>query len=81
VSFAGQVAGRGVVSILHPDGLLSSVTGLTVVGVHTGEPVVAGEPIGVAAPALHLGFRRNGRYVDPATVYGLRRHAYLVPMP
>jgi septal ring factor EnvC (AmiA/AmiB activator) len=81
VAFAGQVAGSGVVSIVHPDGLRSSVTGLARVVVRTGDSVVAGAPIGVAAAGLHLGFRRNGQYVDPAVVYGVRRHAYLVPVP
>jgi murein DD-endopeptidase MepM/ murein hydrolase activator NlpD len=81
VAFAGQVAGRGVVSIVHPDGLRSSVTGLVHIVVSVGESVVAGAPVGVAAAGLHLGFRRNGQYVDPALVYGVRRHAYLVPVP
>jgi murein DD-endopeptidase MepM/ murein hydrolase activator NlpD len=81
VAFAGEVAGRGVVSIVHPDGLRSSVTGLRVVSVTQGESVLRGQDIGVAAPGLHLGFRRNGEYLDPATIYGARRHAYLVPIP
>lgn len=81
VVFAGWVAGRGVVSILHPDGLRSSVTGLTQVTSALGAVVSAGEVVGVAGPGLHLGFRRHGEYVDPALVYGLARHAYLVPLP
>jgi murein DD-endopeptidase MepM/ murein hydrolase activator NlpD len=70
-----------VVSIVHPDGLRSSVTGLVHIVVRAGESVAAGTPVGVAAAGLHVGFRRNGQYVDPALVYGVRRHAYLVPVP
>jgi murein DD-endopeptidase MepM/ murein hydrolase activator NlpD len=81
VVFAGQVAGRGVVSIQHPDGLRSSVTGLLQVTASAGVAVSAGETLGVAGPGLHLGFRRRGEYLDPALVYGLARHAYLVPVP
>lgn len=80
-TFAGQVAGRGVVSIRHRDGLLSSVTGLSTVSVGVGTHIVAGEPIGEAMPGLHLGFRIDGRYIDPATVFSAPVHAILVPIP
>ncbi len=81
VTFAGQVAGRAVVSIGHGDGLISSVTGLDSVGVSTGDPVAGGEHLGTARAGLHLGFRLHGEYVDPATLLGGDLHAILVPIP
>jgi len=83
VAFAGQVAGRLVVTVVHPDGLRSSLTGLRTVAVAVGDVVEAGQPVGTAGPALHLGVRRGGRYIDPAALFGTGpgtpRHAVLVP--
>ncbi len=81
VAFAGPVAGRGVVSIEHPDGLRSSLTGMARIDVTSGDLVAAGDPIGTARAGLHLGFRRGGQYIDPADVYRLEVHARLVPVP
>lgn len=81
VAFAGRVAGRGVVSVVHPDGLRSSLTGLARITVRKGDRVVTGSVVGVAAPLLHLGVRRDGTYIDPASLFGRRvrpRHAILV---
>lgn len=72
VSFAGQVAGRGVVSIDHGDGLVSSLDSVAP-SVATGDVVQQGAAVGVVtvghcpapAPCLHLGARVDGRYVDP----------------
>lgn len=82
VVFAGRVAGRGVVSVVHPDGLRSTYTGLEVVLVTEGDPVGVGAPLGTAAGHLHLGVRRGRRYLDPANLFVGRappRHAVLVP--
>lgn len=82
VAFAGPVAGRGVVSVVHPDGLRSSLTGLGRVLVRRGERVATGTVVGTALPMLHLGVRRDGEYVDPASLFGRRvrpRRAILVP--
>ncbi|MCB1270526.1 MAG: peptidoglycan DD-metalloendopeptidase family protein [Microthrixaceae bacterium] len=81
VAFAGRVAGRGVVTIDHGAGLLSSVTGLRSVSVEPGAGIAAGDPLGAAMPGLHLGFRRHGDYVDPAGFLGGSLHAILVPVP
>lgn len=82
VAFAGSVAGRGVVTIAHPDGLLSSLTGLGRIDVAPGDRVVAGQVVGVAGERLHLGFRRAGVYLDPALLLGAEAlHAVLVPVP
>ena len=68
VAFAGPVAGRLVVSVEHPDGLRSSLTGLTPVGVALGAPIARGQQVGTAAVGLHLGVRRDGAYLDPASL-------------
>lgn len=81
VVFAGPVAGRGVVTVAHAGGLRSSVTGLVTVDVRAGQVVEAGTRLGGARAGLHLGFRRGGRYIDPAAVFGLTPHAVLVPLP
>ena len=81
VVFAGPVAGRGVVTVAHVGGLLSSVTGLATVDARPGQVVEAGTRLGGARTGLHLGFRRGGRYIDPALVFGLTPHAVLVPLP
>jgi murein DD-endopeptidase MepM/ murein hydrolase activator NlpD len=81
VVFAGLVAGRRVVSIDHPDGLRSSLVGLAVISVRAGRQVSRGEMVGSAGPTLHLGVRRNGRYLDPATLFARRGPARLVPIP
>jgi murein DD-endopeptidase MepM/ murein hydrolase activator NlpD len=71
VVFAGPVAGRLVVSVVHPDGLRSSATGLASVLVSVGLPVLRGTPIGTAGTTVHLGVRRDGRYIDPASLWRL----------
>jgi murein DD-endopeptidase MepM/ murein hydrolase activator NlpD len=84
VAFAGPVAGRLVVSVEHPDGLRSTLTGLRSVAVRPRERVVTGSPLGRAGPALHLGVRRGRTYLDPATLFGRSvrpRRAVLVPVP
>jgi murein DD-endopeptidase MepM/ murein hydrolase activator NlpD len=72
VAFTGTVAGRGVVSIDHADGLRTTYEPL-VPSVAAGDRVVAGQPIGVLARGhcpppgcLHWGARRGTHdYVDP----------------
>jgi murein DD-endopeptidase MepM/ murein hydrolase activator NlpD len=92
VVFAGPVAGRGVVSVEHADGLRTTyepVTGTVAVGVR----VARGDPVGVleaghagcpAEACLHWGVRRGVRstseYLDPLVL--LRpRHVRLLPLP
>ncbi|MCE0768190.1 M23 family metallopeptidase [Pseudonocardia kujensis] len=92
VVFAGPVAGRGVVSVEHADGLRTTyepVTRTVAVGVR----VARGDPIGVleaghagcpGEACLHWGVRRGVRstseYMDPLVL--LRpRHVRLLPLP
>ena len=73
VSFAGPVAGRGVVVLVHPDGVSTEYEPLTPL-VHAGQQVVLGQPIGrlrgkhgscAVDACLHWGARRAGEYFDP----------------
>jgi murein DD-endopeptidase MepM/ murein hydrolase activator NlpD len=74
VAFAGSVAGRGVISVLHGDGLRTTYEPV-VAAVRQGDLVRAGEPIGTLAAAqghcapascLHWGARGGpGDYRDP----------------
>lgn len=80
VVFAGPVAGRLAVTVQHPDGRRSSLTGLVSLAVAAGELVVRGQVLGVAGERLHLGVREGDRYVDPALLFSaVRRRAVLVP--
>jgi murein DD-endopeptidase MepM/ murein hydrolase activator NlpD len=81
VVFAGEVAGRGVVSLAHPGGLRTTYEPLTAT-VAVGEQVALGDPIGLLAaghpgcpaPAcLHWGLRRGDLYLDPLALLGLGR--------
>jgi murein DD-endopeptidase MepM/ murein hydrolase activator NlpD len=73
VAFAGPVAGSLFVSIDHPDGVRTTYSWLSDVGVRRGDPVRKGEPIGKSgvghpgsiAPHLHLGARIGSEYIDP----------------
>ncbi|WFR66415.1 M23 family metallopeptidase [Curtobacterium flaccumfaciens] len=72
VTFAGSVAGRGVVTIDHGGGLRSTLDSVTP-EVSAGDTVVQGDAVGrvsaghcpATAPCLHLGARLDERYVDP----------------
>lgn len=74
VAFAGPVAGRGVVSVDHPDGLRSTYEPVTAT-VAAGAAVVAGDPLGVletghpgcpVTACLHWGVRRDRLdHLDP----------------
>ncbi|GAA3336267.1 hypothetical protein GCM10017712_33800 [Curtobacterium citreum] len=72
VSFAGSVAGRGVVSIDHGGGLVSTLDSVDP-SVSTWDEVDQGSTVGTvsvghcpaSAPCLHLGARVDGRYVNP----------------
>jgi murein DD-endopeptidase MepM/ murein hydrolase activator NlpD len=73
VVFTGAVAGRGVVVVLHPDGISTEYEPVTS-AVRSGQPLVVGQLLGAVhgrhpscAPAscLHWGARRKETYLDP----------------
>lgn len=76
VSFAGSVAGRGVVVIVHPDGVSTEYEPI-VPAVHTGDAVRRGQFIGTVhgthhdcrpGRCLHWGAKRDGEYIDPLSL-------------
>ncbi|GAA4389632.1 M23 family metallopeptidase [Tsukamurella soli] len=83
VHFAGVVDGRTVVSVLHPNGLLTTYEPLAETAVRAGDAVTVGAPIGTVAPGhpgcprevcLHWGLRKgsghSARYYDPRLLVG-----------
>ncbi|MEO9328773.1 M23 family metallopeptidase [Gordonia aurantiaca] len=85
VRFAGEVAGRGVVSIAHPDGIITTYEPVTA-SVRRGSHVSRGEVIGTvgsghagcpAVACLHWGARRgagrSAEYLDPLGLLGAIR--------
>ncbi|WP_400999081.1 murein hydrolase activator EnvC family protein [Agromyces sp. GXQ0307] len=86
VSFAGPVAGRGVLSIDHGDGVVSSIEPVEA-DVAVGDTVRAGEAVATVATGghcddecIHLGVRVHGEYVSPLRWFGGVPRAVLLPM-
>lgn len=80
VTFAGVIAGRGVVVVRH--GSLRSTYEPVTAAVHVDQAVAAGEVLGLLQTAgshcapqacLHLGVRRGDVYVDPLALLGPQR--------
>jgi murein DD-endopeptidase MepM/ murein hydrolase activator NlpD len=89
VTFAGPVAGRGVVVVAHAGATLTSLEPASTqvaVGerVRRGQPVavVADTPVhaGCASACLHWGVRVDGRYVDPWWWLGRHGPVRLLPL-
>jgi len=89
VLFAGAVAGRGVVVIVHPGGVRTEYEPVQAT-VRAGVVVARGEQIGHVAgehggcPAnrcLHWGARRDGTYFDPMTLLRALGPVALLPWP
>jgi murein DD-endopeptidase MepM/ murein hydrolase activator NlpD len=87
VSFAGPVAGRGVVAIDHGGGVVSAIEPVEPAVVE-GATVAAGDVIGTVATGghcgsecVHFGVRIDGEYVSPFLFLGGLPRAVLLPMP
>ncbi|MDQ0892618.1 M23 family metallopeptidase [Agromyces ramosus] len=85
VSFAGSVAGRGVVAIDHGDGVVSAIEPVSA-AVAAGTVVIAGDVIGTVsagghcdARCVHFGVRVHGEYVSPFLFLGGLPRAVLLP--
>lgn len=87
ITFAGRVAGRGVISIAHHAGLRTTYEPVTA-SVTVGMTVAIGAPIGIletghagcpAAVCLHWGLKRKEIYLDPLSLF-LRRQIRLLPL-
>lgn len=79
VLFAGQVAGRPVITVGHSAGLRTTYEPVAP-GVRAGDPVAVGAPLGRLHPGhvgcpdracLHWGLRRGEEYLDPTALLGL----------
>jgi murein DD-endopeptidase MepM/ murein hydrolase activator NlpD len=88
VIFAGELAGRGVVSVAHAGGLRTTYEPVTA-SVRAGDAVAAGDELGTLqgghpgcpeSACLHWGLRRGDRYLDPLALLGLGR-VRLLPLP
>ena len=85
IAFSGDVAGRGVVTIDHGGGLVTTLEPVESAPA-PGTPVARGEEIGVlgvgghARPGrVHFGVRLEGEYVNPLLLLGGVPRAVLLP--
>lgn len=86
VTFAGPVAGRGVVAIDHGSGIVSAIEPVAA-GVAAGATVDQGDLLGRVAggghcdgTCVHFGVRLHGEYVSPLLFLGGVPRAVLLPM-
>ncbi|RJL21754.1 murein hydrolase activator EnvC family protein [Bailinhaonella thermotolerans] len=77
VAYAGPLAGRGIVVLLHPGGLRTTYLPLTP-SVSPGDEVRAGQELGLLAPGthcpgpcLHWGLLHGPTYLNPLLLLGL----------
>lgn len=73
VVFAGSVAGAVYVSVEHGDGLRTSYGPVGGLRVGVGDTVDRGEWLASTVGPVHFSARVHGEYVDPATLFGVRR--------
>jgi murein DD-endopeptidase MepM/ murein hydrolase activator NlpD len=85
VAFSGSVAGRGILTIDHGDGLVTTLEPVESplaegAAVERGDEVGAVALGGHAAPgALHFGVRLDGEYINPMRLLGVVPRAVLLP--
>lgn len=70
VVFAGNVGPTLHVTVLHEDGLRTSYSFLSDVGVRRGARVARGDVLGAAGRGFHLGARDGASYLDPESLFG-----------
>lgn len=85
VAFSGPVAGRGILTIDHGDGLVTTLEPVAS-DLRPGDAVARGDPVGSiavgghAAPgSVHFGVRRHGEYINPMLLLGGVPRAILLP--
>lgn len=84
VHFAGVVVDRPVLSLRHPDGLITSYEPVTTT-LSRGDPVQQGDVIGELQPGhcsvacIHFGVRLEGEYVSPLNYLSAIPRAILLP--
>ncbi|MCV2396098.1 peptidoglycan DD-metalloendopeptidase family protein [Actinotalea sp. M2MS4P-6] len=83
VVFAGTVVDRGVVTVLHPDGLRTSLEPVDP-GVEVGDEVHAGDVLGTLQTrsghdGVHWGVRDGDTYLNPLDLLGRTAPVVLLP--
>lgn len=85
VAFAGEVAGRPVLTIDHGDGLVTTLEPV-ITDVAAGAAVGRGDVVGIigagghaTAGTVHFGVRLHGEYVNPLLLLGGLPRAVLLP--
>jgi len=85
VAFAGRIADRGILTIDHGDGYVTTLEPVDTT-LHAGTRVEGGVVVGsialgghAAAGTVHFGVRLNGEYVNPLLLFGGVPRAVLLP--
>lgn len=85
VAFAGGVAGRGILTIDHGQGLVTTLEPIDTL-LTAGAPVAQGDDVGTVAlgghavpGVLHFGVRLHGEYINPMLLLGGVPRAVLLP--
>ena len=85
VAFAGAVAGRGVLTIDHGNGLVTTLEPIET-SLVPGTAVTKGEEVGTVTigghtepGAVHFGVRRDGEYINPLLLVAEVPRAVLLP--
>ncbi|QAY61161.1 M23 family metallopeptidase [Microbacterium protaetiae] len=85
IAFAGRIADRGILTIDHQDGYVTTLEPIDS-AFTAGDRVEQGEVIGTiahgghAAPGtVHFGVRLNGEYINPMLLFGDVPRAVLLP--
>jgi murein DD-endopeptidase MepM/ murein hydrolase activator NlpD len=69
VTFSGQVGGSLFVTVQHSPTLKTTVGFVNETLVKVGDVVDQGQPIARAGATIHFTARRNGRYIDPESLF------------
>ncbi len=85
VAFSGPVAGRGILTVDHGDGLVTTFEPVTS-ELRPGDPVDRGDVVATITVGghsrrgeLHFGVRRDGEYINPLLLLGGVPRAVLLP--
>ena len=85
VAFSGPVAGRGILTIDHGDGLVTTLEPIDT-DLRPGATLTSGDAVGTitfgghaAAGAVHFGVRLHGEYINPMLLLGGVPRAVLLP--